>query len=418
MSRKSILGRFPMQTTNDAQKQAPTPSSIIKPLQELSVSTGNKAIHAKGLVNTSTSESGKPRKRLSPTELEALSTRQRGKLIKEQHKAFLTHPYTVKLDSAKSKLMKVMGTIFSLANNDLLVCDFDTGLNDYSKNLKFAEDLDSLSKELLVLSNACTEKANTIRERIDQAKEDKRLIQDVVYMTEVVKESEKCDEIRLVRPDVNYVPKEYVPTSSFRVKREPRPKVFYISSESENEAPDPKKKKLKNKKLPPSGDPDTKFQYTKGNDFDELRHPNSICVLCDKVFRDKTELRNHMSNHHKELFRCMRCGNLSRTQMSFDKHMKVHNGEMFTCRVCLQTFDRKTTLSNHEQKHSGDKLVCRKCAKEFIYRGGYLEHIKYRHTDKPTVPCPLCKKMFYMPTGMRSHRRKVHGRVRELVYKQ
>ena len=171
MARKSILGRFPMQPTptKDGSKQAPTPASIIKPL-ELSVSGSNKvinkAIFAKGIVtqSTATSGSGKSRKRLSPTDLETLSARQRGRLIKEQHKAFLTHPYTAKLELAKSKLLKVMGTIFSLANNDLIVCDFDTGLNDYSKNLKFAEDLDSLSKELIVLSKDCTEKANTIRE--------------------------------------------------------------------------------------------------------------------------------------------------------------------------------------------------------------------------------------------------------------
>ena len=235
------------------------------------------------------------------------------------------------------------------------------------------------------------------------------MIQDVVYLTDILKESEKCDEIRLVRPSENYVPKDYVPKSSFRVKRERPPPLLY-ESDSDSE-PEPKKK-------PPSGDPDTKFKNIKGNEFDEIRHPNSICILCDKVCRDQNELRNHMSNHHKELFRCMKCGNLSRTQISFSQHMKIHNGERFTCPVCMQTFDRKTSLTNHEQKHSGDKLVCKKCAKEFIYRGGYLEHIKYRHTDTPTVPCPVCKKMFWMPTGMRSHRRKLHGRVRELVYRQ
>ena len=420
MARNSILGRFPIQSNPaDNKKAAVSAASIIKPLQELTVNTPDKALTAQGLVNKSTGTSAstsKPRKRLSPTELESLSSRQRARLIKEQHSAYLEHPYTVKMHTAKSKLLHLMGKIFDIADNDLLVCDFDTGLNDYTKNLKFADDLDSISKELAVLSNDCTNKANAIRDKIDQAKEDKRLIQDVVYLTEIVKESEKCPEIRLMRPDENYVPKAYVPTSSFRVKRERPPPVLYISSDSETETTRAKKKKKK--VTPPSGDPDTKFAYAKGNDFDELRHPNSICILCDKVCRDQTELRNHMSNHHKELFRCLRCGNLSRTQLSFKQHMKTHTSDRFTCNVCMMTFDRKTTLSNHAQKHSGEKLVCKKCGKDFIYRGGFLEHIKYRHTDKPTVQCPVCKKMFWMPTGMRSHRRKLHGRVRELVYKQ
>ena len=225
MARKSILGRFPMQTNPaDNKKASASAASIIKPLQELTVNTRpDKALTAQGLVNKSTGTSAstsKPRKRLSPTELDSLSSRQRARLIKEQHSAYLEHPYTVKMQTAKSKLLHLMGKIFELADNDLLVCDFDTGLNDYTKNLKFADDLDSISKELAVLSNDCANKANAIRDKIDQAKEDKRLIQDVVYLSEIVKESEKCDEIRLIRPDQNYVPKDYVPTSSFRVKRE------------------------------------------------------------------------------------------------------------------------------------------------------------------------------------------------------
>ena len=168
----------------------------------------------------------------------------------------------------------------------------------------------------------------------------------------------------------------------------------------------------------PSGDADTKFTYAKTNDFDDMWHPNSICTVCDKVLRDQTELRNHMSNHHKELFRCMRCGNISRTQISFKNHLKTHYGVRFPCtaRNCGMTFDRKSTLSNHEQKHSTEKMVCKKCGKEFQYRGGFLEHIKYRHTASPTVPCPICSKKYWTPTAMRSHRLKVHGRVRKLVY--
>ena len=311
----------------------------------------------------------------------------------------------------------LLNSIYELADNDLIVADFDTGLNDYSKNLKFADELDDISKLLIGLSKSCCEKAEVIRERIAQAKEDKRLIQDVVYLQEIVKESEKCDDIRLVRPDQNYVPIAYVPTSEFRVKRERIPTVYIDTTDSEDENNAPKKKK---KKCPikPRGDADTKFKYPKTSDFDELRHPNSICAVCDKVLRDKTELRNHMSNHHKEIFRCIRCGNISRTQISFKLHVKTHYSERYRCKNCGMVFDRKSSLMNHEQKHSPDKMACKKCGREFQYRGGFLEHIKYRHTDSPSVPCPICGKKYWTPTGMRSHRRKIHGSVKKLVYAQ
>ena len=66
-----------------------------------------------------------------------------------------------------------MDCIFKLADNDLIVCDFDTGLNDYTKNLAFADYLEEVSKELTVLSKDCSDRAARIRECIAQAKEDK-----------------------------------------------------------------------------------------------------------------------------------------------------------------------------------------------------------------------------------------------------
>ena len=200
----------PKGTDND------TTNTIIKPLQNLTVnavsnSTLDKALHAKGLVTSNPT----PRKRLSTQELESLSGRQRKCLREAQQKAYLEHLYKLKLDIKKSKLMRIMDAIFKLADNDLIVCNFDTGLNDYTKNLNFADELETMSKELAVLSNDCSEKATKIRDRIAQAKENKRLIQDVVYQTEIVKESEKCDEIRYVRPDVNYVPKPYISKECF-----------------------------------------------------------------------------------------------------------------------------------------------------------------------------------------------------------
>ena len=122
----------------------------------------------------------------------------------------------MKLHTQKSKLQELLHKIFQLADNDILVCDHETGLNDYTKNLKFADELDDISKYLVGLSQECSQKAERIRERIADAKEDKWLIQDVVYLQEVVKDTEKDDYVRHCRKE----PVPYVPTSEFRVKHE------------------------------------------------------------------------------------------------------------------------------------------------------------------------------------------------------
>ena len=79
-------------------------------------------------------------------------------------------------------------------------------------------------------------------------------------------------------------------------------------------------------------------------------------------------------------------------------------------------FDRKTTLTNHAFTHTKEKLKCKKCGKEFKFRSTYLEHIQYRHLDTKTIECPICHKMYWTPTGMRSHRNRIHGTVAKLVY--
>ena len=345
----------------------------------------------------------------SRPDLECLSRRQRKRLRDEQNSAFLEHPYTVKFQNKKTKILTLTEQIWELAESDLIVCDRDTGLNDYKKNLKFADELEDLAKVMAGLSSNCSERAEKIRNRIADLQEDKRQIQDIVYVQEILKEAEKDQRAQL------RTPKPFVKTHEFRIKRE-RPITVSDDEDFETEPTNPKKKNKQQNVF--SGDPDTKFAYTKENEYDELQHPDHICVLCDKTLRDRTELRNHMSNHHKEIFRCMKCSKIYRTEVAFQTHNKTHYLEKYKCPEsgCGMIFDLKTSWINHKQKHSDDMMICKKCGRQFKYRSTYLEHTRYRHLSAKSIPCPICKKYFWTPTSMRSHKRKQHGSVAELLY--
>ena len=221
------------------------------------------------------------------------------------------------------------------------------------KNLKFADELDDIAKHLVSLSRECSKKAEEIRQHIDDAKEDKRQIEDVVFVQEIMKDTEKDECVQLHHRE----PVNFVKTSEFHVKCE---RVFFVDdpgdSEDEIEA---------DKNRVYSGDPDTKFSFSKENDNDELRHVNHICVECDKTLRDSHELRNHLSNHHKEIFRCLKCSKRFCTEAAFDKHYKTHNGEWFTCVVCATVFNMKSTLTNHMFTHTEERLSCKKCGHLF-----------------------------------------------------
>ena len=311
----------------------------------------------------------------------------------------------MKLHTQKSKLQELLHKIFQLADNDILVCDRETGLNDYTKNLKFADELDDISKYLVGLSKECSQKAEWIHECIADAKEDKRLIQDVVYLQEVIKDTEKDNYVRLRRKD----PVPYVPTSEFQVKCE---RVFFVDDPAATE-----EEIAAEKHIVWSGDPDTKFAFLKQNENNQLHHVDHICVECDKTLRDSQELWNHLSNHRKELYRCLKCPEKKFcTEASFSKYYKTHTGERFPCTVCDSVFDMKSMLTNHMFTHMEECLTCKKCGHLFKFRSSYLKHIRYWHLDTKTIECPICHKMYWTPTAMRSHRYKKHGSVGELLY--
>ena len=299
-------------TVTTASKSNASSHQCVKPSQS---GNSNGGVKPKLKPSQSGNSNGGAKPKLKPSRMlpsnrydTTLSGRTRKRVREEQDKAFLEHPHSVKLRSRKRKLVELMLKIYELADTDLLVSDMETGLNDYSKNLKFADELDDIAKHLIGLSTECTEKANVIRDKVATAKEDKRLIQDIVHIQDVIKVSEQDPFIAERAQE----PVEWVHTNQFRVKHE-RPTTIWASSDEETENF--------------SSNPDTKFKYAKKNENDEIRYVNHICIYCDKTLRDSHELRNHLSNHAREVYRCLKCPKkLFRSEQSYLNHKATHIG--------------------------------------------------------------------------------------------
>ena len=220
-----------------------------------------------------------------------LSRRLRKNVCEEQNSAFLEHPHSIKLRTRKRKLSELMVKIFNLADTDTIVCYEESGLNDYSKNLKFADELDDMSKHLVGLSQECCEKANAIRQKVSDAKEDKHLIQDIVHLHDVVKESEKDPFVS----ERNKEPIDWVHTNEFRVKCEKTRTVTLWESSDEED----------NQQLP--RDPDTKFKFPNKMKMMKSAFHNTSALNVIKHYETVYELHNHISNHHRELYHCVKC---------------------------------------------------------------------------------------------------------------
>ena len=345
----------------------------------------------------------------------ASSSSRARKRKRQYEQPVLVHPYILKFETREYKIHKILNSLFALADNDLVVSDRETGLNDWSMNLEFARKLDSMAKTLAGFSRRCSEQANVVCDKVNAACDVKRKMQDIVYLEEITKEEDKCAKLRNKKPQ----PKQW----DKRIKEEPEkiPEVYWISSddgsdEEEEEVTDKKtgKKTVKKTKKQYPRNVDTNFTYAKENNnkLDKFR-----CEQCGKRFRDSQELRNHQTNHSIEIYKCMRCTTVCRSERSFANHHNTHINGMHACPApnCGMQFALKSSLTNHLQKHSNQHLKCDCCTKSFKYRQSQLEHIiKYRHREQRTVQCPVCKKLYWTPTSMRSHKAKYHFLAREL----
>ena len=109
------------------------------------------------------------------------------------------HPYIAQLERKESLLHKVMNDIFYLADNDLLLTDKDSGENDYSMTLKFAHKLDYIAEILTGLSSNCTEHAKRIHDTVDDARDQKVQMQEVipdVQLVDNITKMERSDELK------------------------------------------------------------------------------------------------------------------------------------------------------------------------------------------------------------------------------
>ena len=292
--------------------------------------------------------------------------------------------------------------MYAIADNDLVICDRQAGLNDYIMNKKFTDKLDNLAKLQVTMSGKCSEKATQLWLKISEA-EDKKCLdnQEIFFIEEIMKEGDKSAIIQshksLRSSWFKSDPDCLLPPPPPPVKRK---HTITISLDEEGDIY--------------AGDPDTKFLFPRENNID--KDQRFKCMECTKQFRDSQELRNHSSHHAQELYHCLKCNSISRSEWSFYNHQQMHSSETYNCPVedCGQFCRLKTSLTNHMQKHSEDRMHCSICRKEFQYRQSCLEHEKYRHRSTRTVPCPICKKLFWTPTSMHSHRSKYHTLVSEM----
>ena len=254
------------------------------------------------------------------------------------------HPFMYCLECKESMLHKLMNEIFHIADNDLLLSDKDSGENDYSMMLKFADKLDFFCEVLVGLSKRCTEHAQDIQDKVAATRDRKVYMQDIILDMDIeqpttkLERSDTLKEILRKLHGLQYGTEsvKWIHDHSKLIKHEHA--AFVSDDESDEEA-------FYESKI------DTKFKFAKYNNNDKTIYK---CLECNEKLRDSQELQNHMSNHKLKIYRCLKCFTVSRTIRSHEAHMDTHlNPKLYTCPhpSCHSSFNMQSSLSNHVQMH-------------------------------------------------------------------
>ncbi|XP_073983439.1 uncharacterized protein isoform X2 [Rhodnius prolixus] len=172
-------------------------------------------------------------------------------------------------------------------------------------------------------------------------------------------------------------------------------------------------------------------------DEEHCSNKNHICMLCDKAFRFKSSLMEHVNSHTMLMSHCCKiCRRYFDSAEGLDNHVKSHRavkreytcrqcGQKFTskyscwahlnthmrarsklglsCQVCGRVLSTKATLKEHMFIHSGEKpFECQLCGRKIRHRANFIIHVQGHSLGQPHV-CTTCGMGFAKKSELNSH---------------
>ena len=143
-----------------------------------------------------------------------------------------------------------------------------------------------------------------------------------------------------------------------------------------------------------------KFKYPKDLRRHQEKKEPQTCHICGYIAKSKKAMYGHLISHDSTRSKCPYCYRLILND-SFEGHKKECEKIMMSvCNICDKTFKNPSQLQSHNKKwhevHE-PKHKCDKCGETFIFIHELKRH-KVSHEDK--TPCPEC--------GVKVRRLKLH----------
>ena len=158
-----------------------------------------------------------------------------------------------------------------------------------------------------------------------------------------------------------------------------------------------------------------------------------VCEICERGFRDQTELTKHKRNKHSEAKlieyvsdedteieskvtkeakrKCSYCGRTFQGKYMdqlIRRHLQIHEGySKYVCEICKRGFRDQTGLTTHKEKHHNESkhFECAICEKSFHLFLDLKRHIERNNQNKEnTFECMICNQIFEEYCLLASHR--------------
>lgn len=160
---------------------------------------------------------------------------------------------------------------------------------------------------------------------------------------------------------------------------------------------------------------DTVLEEVKNENDDSIEGDELICAICNKSFKTKSKLRQHIKRHVSEdsnkPYKCPLCPEKFTKLYQLKEHKKLQNHiETFNCDQCPKIFKTPSTLKTHVKMvhERAFEQICEICAKIFTTKSSMEQHYKSFHlyNQDDAVECQICGSILKNESTLRRHMRR------------
>lgn len=143
--------------------------------------------------------------------------------------------------------------------------------------------------------------------------------------------------------------------------------------------------------------------------------PSFECPICKLKFGILRDLGRHKRTHMK--YSC-NCGAKFERWTALLVHKKECQSAWHTCAICEKKFRQKTNLNSHMATHlePEEKFTCGydNCGRSYLYKKNLIQHIRRYHQKMvKKIVCPMyganCNKTFSKNQNLKYHMRRFHS---------